>query len=119
MERWNVGKLDQMDRDELERERRETEKRLKEIEKAQTEYQGRRIKELRAEIDTMLDREGFTIEDIYGGRSGKRASSTRSKGPAKCRDPENPSKTWSGRGRQPVWYKEAIANGASPDDLKV
>lgn len=108
-----------MDREQLEAERRDTEKRLQDIRKAEAEYLGRRTKELRAEIDAMLDKEGLSIDDVYGGRAGKRTSGGRSKGPAKFRHPENPAKTWSGRGRQPVWYKEAIAAGKSPEDMHV
>ncbi|WP_425467304.1 H-NS family nucleoid-associated regulatory protein [Parasedimentitalea maritima] len=27
--------------------------------------------------------------------------------------------TWSDRGRQPAWFKEAVAGGATPDDLEI
>ena len=114
-----MGTLDRMSRDDLAAEKKAAQARLKEIEKAESEYQGRRMKELRGEIDTMLEREGFSLEDIYGGRSAKRNVAGRSKGPAKYRHPENHEKTWSGRGRQPAWYKEALESGKSKSDLEI
>ncbi|MCK0168134.1 H-NS histone family protein [Jannaschia sp. S6380] len=108
-----------MTRDELEKERNETEARLQEIARAQSEYDGRRLKELRAEIDAMLAKEGYSFDDLAGGKSGKRNTGGRAKAPAKYRHPENGSITWSGRGRQPGWYKEALAGGAKPEDMAV
>ena len=105
--------LENMSKEDLAKERAEAENRLKQIEKAQAEYHGRRVKELRSELDAMLAREGFSVEDVYGGKGGKRAPVGRTKGPAKYRHPENPDLTWSGRGRQPGWFKEAIASGES------
>lgn len=28
-------------------------------------------------------------------------------------------RTWSGRGRQPAWFAQAIASGKSPEDLRI
>ena len=113
-----MAKLEKMNRDDLEREKREAEARLAEIEKAQSEYDGRRVKELRVEITEMLQREGYSIDDVFGGRAGKRAGRA-SKGRAKYRHPENPEKTWSGRGRQPQWYKDAVDGGMAPEELAI
>jgi DNA-binding protein H-NS len=35
------------------------------------------------------------------------------------RHPENADQTWSGRGRQPDWMKEALAAGKSKDDFLI
>jgi DNA-binding protein H-NS len=37
----------------------------------------------------------------------------------KFRNPEFPSETWSGRGRQPHWVIELLASGASLDDCRI
>lgn len=39
--------------------------------------------------------------------------------PAKYKNPADASQTWSGRGRQPDWYKAAIAAGKSAKSLEV
>jgi DNA-binding protein H-NS len=46
-----------------------------------------------------------------------RRSSGRSE--AKYRHPENSEITWSGRGRQPGWFKDAIEAGKSPNSMAV
>ncbi|WP_308916043.1 H-NS histone family protein [Jannaschia sp. LMIT008] len=114
-----MGKLEKLSREELDKARKDMEAQLKDIQRAQSEYDGRRLKELRGEIEAMVAKEGYTIDDVFGGKTGKRNSAGRSKGPAKYRHPENPEKTWSGRGRQPVWYKEAIAAGKAPEDMAI
>lgn len=114
-----VGKLDRMSKLDLEKERKETEARLQEIQKAQAEYDGRRLKELRAEIEQRLRDEGYSIDDVFSGRRIKKAGGRVSKNAPKYRHPENPNKTWSGRGRQPTWYKEAIDSGREPEELAI
>ena len=57
---------------------------------------------------------GFSLSDVVG-KPGKK----KKKVAAKYRNPADKSKTWSGRGRQPVWYKEALASGKSPEDLAI
>ncbi len=53
-------------------------------------------------------------EIIGGGRKGAKA-----KAPAKYRNPANAAETWSGRGRQPGWYKAAVAKGKKPESMAI
>ncbi len=39
------------------------------------------------------------------------------RGRARYRNPANPSETWSGRGEQPGWFKQALASGRRPENL--
>lgn len=32
-------------------------------------------------------------------------------------NPNDPSQSWTGRGRQPKWMAEALADGKKPDDF--
>jgi DNA-binding protein H-NS len=76
----------------------------------------RKRSELRTQIDAMLQDEGFTIGDLYGQRGG------RAKGQvsvARYAHPDNPSLTWTGRGRKPNWLIEAISNGATMEELAI
>lgn len=115
-----MADLDTMTKEDLAKEREEAEARLKQIRKAESEYDGRRLKELRAQVEKMLADEGYTMADLMQGRSGgKKTAGGAVKAPAKYRHPENPSKTWSGRGRQPGWYKDAIESGKTPEDLAI
>ncbi|WGH80067.1 H-NS histone family protein [Jannaschia ovalis] len=114
-----MSDVKKMSREQLEKEAAEAEARLRELRKAQEEFDGRRLKELRGEIEAMLGKEGFTLADLFGGKQGKKPVAGAAKAPAKYRHPENGALTWSGRGRQPGWYKEALAQGKKPEDLAI
>ena len=58
---------------------------------------------------------GFALDELIGGSK----NSAKSAAPAKYAHPENPSTTWSGRGRQPGWIKDALAAGKSLDDFLI
>lgn len=65
---------------------------------------------------------GYALSDLFTdvvakvkGR-GKKAKSLTKPVP-KFADPANRSATWSGRGRQPQWYKDAIAAGKTPESM--
>ena len=52
----------------------------------------------------------------------KTSHATRSKYPkvlAKYRNPESPSETWSGRGKQPRWFVAALKAGHQPDEFRI
>lgn len=34
-------------------------------------------------------------------------------------NPEDKTQTWTGKGRQPIWYREQIATGTDPDDMRI
>ncbi|MEE4119275.1 MAG: H-NS histone family protein [Paracoccaceae bacterium] len=66
---------------------------------------------------------GFSLSDLGigggGGRGRKRAKSAGTKNPPRYRNPDNPSQTWSGRGRQPQWFKEAVEAGIPRERLAI
>lgn len=41
------------------------------------------------------------------------------KAPAKYANPNDPTQTWTGRGRKPAWIHEALEAGKSIEDLEV
>ena len=112
--------ISKMSKEELARERAEAESRIRELRKAEAEYDDRRKSELRRQVEDMLKTEGFSVADIFGAkqtRGARGAGAARMKGEAKYRHPENREKTWTGKGRQPAWYKEHIEKGGKPEDL--
>ena len=62
---------------------------------------------------------GFALDDIVGSSKAKTKSSKRRNTPLppKYKNPDNPSENWSGRGRQPEWYKKAIEAGKTPKEM--
>ena len=66
---------------------------------------------------------GFTLAEIAGVGGAKRGPKPKfgpkTVSPAKYRNPADPTQTWTGKGRQPVWFKTAIQAGTSPDALEI
>jgi DNA-binding protein H-NS len=96
------------------------------IERAQRrkeELQRGQIAEVRAKIQGILKSTGLGLEDVFRGpgRPGRRGPhSTKGKKVApKYRNPADKSQTWSGRGRQPVWFREALRKGKKEVNLLI
>lgn len=49
---------------------------------------------------------------------GRRAGAPRGAGRARYADPAT-GRTWTGHGRKPQWFIDAVASGKSPEDLAV
>lgn len=78
------------------------------IEKAITKRQEAEKADLRAQMQAMAAKAGYTIDELLV--DGKSAGKPRAAAKPKYRNPENASETWSGRGRKPKWvvaYLEA------------
>ncbi|AIL06236.1 H-NS histone family protein [Stenotrophomonas maltophilia] len=78
---------------------------------------------MRAKINKYVKDHGYTIEELYGAVSttSSEASKKRTDGKVapKYRNPANPSKTWSGRGRQPRWLASLIQKGKEPSEFLI
>ena len=59
---------------------------------------------------------GFTLEELGLGRSLETPGEQKTL--PRYANPADRTQTWSGRGRQPHWFKLAMEQGRSPDDLK-
>jgi len=102
----------------------------------------RKRKEKRAPIGTVRKKltkmavaEGYTLMELFGlqspprakvaGPAAPRKGSTRkstagTKVAPKYRNPDQPSQTWSGRGKHPKWMTDAMAaSGRKPDDFLI
>ena len=89
----------------------------KDVEKAIAGFQDRQRAEALKELQAVAAKHGMSGDEIVGGK-GKKAKS-KSKAPAKYRNPADPADTWSGRGRQPAWFKAAIAKGKKPESMEL
>lgn len=86
------------------------------VEKAIASYENRMKKEALSEIEAKAKAMGFTLAELLGTTSKKRSSGSVA---PKYAHPENPSMTWTGRGRKPKWIEEALASGKSLADLAI
>ena len=84
----------------------------KDVSRAIKTFEKRRLDEARAAAEAVAKEMGFSLGDLA-------VEAKTSKSPPKYRDPKNPELTWSGRGRKPFWFVEAIDAGHSPEELEI
>jgi DNA-binding protein H-NS len=77
------------------------------VKKARASAQDRSRTELRRKIESMVSDAGFRMTDIFGGRGGKGRTVA-----AKYVNPDDPTETWTGRGRKPRWLNAKLQEGA-------
>jgi DNA-binding protein H-NS len=70
------------------------------------------------EIKAKMAEFGITVEDLGGMRKASAGKGMRGKVAAKWRDPVS-GKTWTGRGRTPVWFAEAKAAGVDVEKFRI
>lgn len=88
----------------------------KNVDKVIADYDTRRKREALAAAEAKAKEKGFSLSELTGGgASGK----TGTVNIPKYAHPENPEKTWTGRGRKPDWVKERLEAGASLDDFLI
>ena len=85
----------------------------KDVDKAIAGFQDRQRNEALKKVEAIAKEHGMSVDELIGKKTRK------PKAPAKYRNPAKASDTWSGRGRQPGWFKEAIASGAKPESLEI
>ncbi len=87
----------------------------KDIAKSISTYEDRQKAEARAKVETFAEELGYSLAELMG----EDAKPKRAPAPAKYRHPENPALTWSGRGRKPLWFVEALDAGKAAEDMKI
>jgi len=89
----------------------------------QNELHKEKVGKLREKVFALIKAEGYSFEDIFGGGSGVRGPGTKRRGTGtvapKYRNPADPEQTWSGRGKRPRWFNEALKAGKKEKDLAI
>ena len=85
------------------------------VAKAIATFEDRKKKIALAELQEMARAKGFTLEELTGVSVVRR----RSPAVAKYANPADSTDTWSGRGRKPRWFVQALASGSTPEDLSL
>jgi DNA-binding protein H-NS len=84
--------------------------------------QATQIQTVKQKIETLLSNNGLTLDEVYPSRGKKVAGKKAGKGSVapKYQNPSDSSQTWSGRGRQPVWFSKALRRrGVTVEDLLI
>ena len=87
----------------------------KDIAKAISTFEDRQKAEARAKVEAFARDLGYSLAELVGTET----KTVRAPAPAKYRHPENPALTWSGRGRKPQWFVDALEAGKPAADLAV
>ena len=93
----------------------ELKKMQKDVAKAISSYQDRQKAEACAKVEALARDLGYSLAELVGTET----KSSRAPAAAKYRHPENPALTWSGRGRKPQWFVEALGSGKTASDLAI
>ncbi|RMC34701.1 H-NS family nucleoid-associated regulatory protein [Paracoccus alkanivorans] len=84
------------------------------LERAINSYEDRKRREALAAVESAAREYGFNLAELTGSKP-KRAGTVA----PKYANPEDPTLTWTGRGRKPRWVLECLENGKTLDDLLI
>jgi len=93
---------------ELKQLQRDAAKRIKALERKEK-------KKVLAKMQELAASAGVTPNEVAAHFGGSR----RGKGTPKYHNPDNPSQTWTGKGRRPGWLQALIDNGGKLEDYEI
>jgi DNA-binding protein H-NS len=105
--------------------RKELEKHLADVKKALANAQARDRREARKAAEKAAAEFGLSLSDITeDAKPARKAPKPKAKKPRvksvpKYANPEDPSQTWTGKGRQPNWYRAAIEKGTPAESMQI
>ncbi|RJL04099.1 H-NS histone family protein [Paracoccus aestuarii] len=84
------------------------------LDRAINSYEDRKRREALNAIEEAAREHGFNLAELTGAKP-RRAGSVA----PKYANPEDPTMTWTGRGRKPRWVVESLDAGKDLEDLKI
>lgn len=85
----------------------------------QQELRKEKVVKLREKVHALIKAEGYNFDDIFGSARGKTPRRSTGTVAPKYRNPANPEQTWSGRGKRPRWFNDALKAGKKEKDLAI
>lgn len=104
--------------------RKELEKLLADVKKALQTAQSRDRRDARKAAEKAAAEFGFSLNELGEDAPAKQKKAKAPKKPVKASkpkyaDPADASRTWTGKGRQPNWFRAAVEKGIAPSDLEI
>jgi DNA-binding protein H-NS len=79
------------------------------------EARSREKMEIKKKVAALASQHGFSVSELFGNRIAKVKSSSH----AKYVNPDDPSDTWTARGRRPFWVIARLKKGAELSDFEI
>ena len=104
--------------------RKDLEKLKARVEKALEKVSVKEMKEARAAAEKAAAAHGFSLDELTDApkakkRGPKPKKGPKTKAPAKYKNPADANQTWTGKGRQPNWFKTALEKGTDPKAMEI
>jgi len=90
-----------------------------EIEKTIKDRQQDEVKKAREQILSIAQGLGVSVEELLAKNGAKPKAVNGKKAKPQYQNPADNSQTWAGRGRQPKWIADGLANGKTLDDFRI
>lgn len=85
------------------------------VAKAIATFEDRRMRDAVSKLEANARDLGFSLADLVDASQPRK----RPAAAPKYANPHNADDTWSGRGRKPRWFIDAVEAGKSPVDLEI
>lgn len=104
--------------------RKELEKLLTDVKKALQATQARDRRNARKAAERAAAEFGFSLNELDDPKPAKAPKVKAAKKPKKTSkpkyaDPSDASRTWTGKGRQPNWFRAQVEKGIDPSTLEI
>lgn len=102
--------------------RKQLEKLSADVDKALSKRKKTELIAAKAAAEKAVKAFGFSLADLVDGTAPKakrKTSAPKNPGFAKYANPNDKSQTWTGKGRRPQWFNDALAAGVTPDALEI
>lgn len=87
----------------------------KDLARAISTYEDRQKAEARTKLEAIAKEMGYSLADLIGVE----VKAIRAPAVAKYGHPENAGITWSGRGRKPQWFADALESGKTSSQMEI
>jgi DNA-binding protein H-NS len=84
------------------------------LDRAINSYEDRKRREALAAIEEAARVHGFNLADLTGGKPRRTGTVA-----PKYANPQDPTMTWTGRGRKPRWVQDSLESGKELEDLLI
>lgn len=89
------------------------------VEKEIIERRQEELGKARQQIISMAQALSLSVEELFDTIGKKTKDGKAGTVQARYRNPADSQQTWTGRGRQPKWVGEALANGRNLEDFRI